>query len=121
MIQLQFNSQEEIMRHLLQITLSVVLLASIAGAQGPQQSSQNQEQSWDNLRTLRAGEKIQVVDQKLKSQNGTFIAVSDDALTFRVGKDHVTIQQADVFRVSSRERGRSRGGNTLIGLAVGAG
>ncbi|MBI2817228.1 MAG: hypothetical protein HYX72_09840, partial [Acidobacteria bacterium] len=47
--------------------------------------------------------------------------VSDDALTFRVGKDHVTIQQADVFRVSSRERGRSRGGNTLIGLAVGAG
>jgi hypothetical protein len=81
---------------------------------------QKPEQSWDNLRTLRAGEKIQVVDQKLKSQNGTFVAFSDDAITFRPGKDEVTVQHADVFRVTSREHHKRRR-NTLIGLAAGAG
>ncbi|OFW12743.1 MAG: hypothetical protein A3H27_08365 [Acidobacteria bacterium RIFCSPLOWO2_02_FULL_59_13] len=108
-----FNTQEGNMNRLLQITLSVLLLATIAGAQDP-------EQSWDNLRTLRVGEKIQVVEQKLRSQNGTFVAFSDDAITFQADKDAVTIQRADVFRVSSRERGRSRGRNALIGLAIGA-
>jgi len=102
------------MHRLTLITLSVLLLATIAGAQAP-------EQSWDNLKTLREGEKIQVVDQKLKSQNGTFVSVSEEAITFQAGKDAVTIQRADVFRVSSRERGRTRGRNALRGLAVGAG
>ena len=102
------------MNRLFQITFSVLLLATVAGAQDP-------EQSWENLRTLGGGEKIQVVDQKLKSQNGTFVAFSDDAITFRVDKDEVTVQRADVFRVSSRERGHTRGRNALRGLAVGAG
>ena len=107
-----FKLQEENMRQLIQVTCSVLLLASIAGAQGT-------EQSWDNLRTLRAGEKVQVVDQKLRSQNGKFASVSDESITVQEGKDSVTIQRAYVFRVNSRERGRSRGRNTLIGLAVG--
>ena len=101
------------MRRLMQITLSVLLLATAAGAQTP-------EQSWDNLKTLREGEKIQVVDQKLKSQNGTFVSVTEEAITFQTDKDAVTIQRADLFRVSSKERGRSRGRNALIGFGVGA-
>ncbi|MBI3896346.1 MAG: hypothetical protein HY313_10505 [Acidobacteria bacterium] len=95
------------------ITLSFLLLTTIAGAQAP-------EQSWDDLKTLREGEKIQVVDQKLKSLNGTFVSVSEEAITFQTGKDAVTIQRGDVFRVSSRERGHSRGRNALLGLAIGA-
>lgn len=102
------------MNRLFQITFSVLLLATIARAQDP-------EQSWDSLRTLRVGEKIQVVDQKLKSQNGTFAAFSDDAITFQADKDAVTIQRAEVFRVSSRERGHSRGRNALRGLLIGGG
>ena len=100
------------MRQLIQVTGSILLLASIAGAQST-------EQSWDNLGTLRAGEKVQVVDQKLRSQDGTFVSVSDDAITIQARKDSVTIQRVDVYRVSSRERGHSRGQNTLMGLAVG--
>ena len=101
------------MRRLMQITLSVLLLATAAGAQTP-------EQSWDNLKTLREGEKIQVVDQKLKSQNGTFVSVSDEDITIQSDQDAVTIQRGDVLRVSSREH-HKRLRNTLIGLVVGAG
>ncbi|MBI4458946.1 MAG: hypothetical protein HY648_02665 [Acidobacteria bacterium] len=100
------------MRRLTLITLSVLLLATVAGAQTP-------EQSRDNLKTLREGEKIQVVDQKLKSQNGTFVSFSEEAITFQADKDAVTIQRADVFRVSSREHPR-RGHSALVGLGVGA-
>ena len=100
------------MHRLTLITLSVLLLATIAGAQDP-------EQPWDNLRSLGVGEKIQVVDQKLKSLKGTVVSFSDEAITFQAGKDTVTIQRADVFRVSSR-KGMSRGKRTLIGMAIGA-
>ena len=82
------------MRRLFQVSLSILLLTTVAEAQAP-------EQSWDNLQTLREGEKIQVVDQKLKSQNGTFVSFSDEAITFQADKDQITIQRADVFRVSS--------------------
>jgi hypothetical protein len=102
------------MRNVLQITLSLVLLATLAGAQSP-------EQSWDNLRSLGIGEKIQVVDQKLKSQNGTFVSFSEEAITFQAGQGEVTVERSDVFRVSSRERGRSRGRNALRGFLVGGG
>lgn len=105
------------MRNAMQITLSLVLLAAVAGAQSP-------EQSWDNLRTLRSGEKIQVVDQKLKSLQGTFVSLSEEAITFRVKQDEITTQRADVLRVTSLQRGRRghpRIRNALIGLAIGAG
>ena len=101
------------MRRLTLITLSVLMLATIAGAQAP-------EQSWDNLKTLREGEKIQVVDQKLKSLKGTFVSFSDEAVTLQVGKDTVAVQRADVFRVSS-QKGMGRGKHALVGLAIGAG
>jgi len=77
------------------------------------------EDSWDNLRILRVGEKIQVVDQKLKSFTGTFVGVAEEAISFQVGRDPVTVQRPDVLRVTSRERTR-RGRNALIGLGIGA-
>ena len=114
------TEREESMRNLYQIIFGILLLADIAAAQvSGKPPARNPEQSWDNLRTLRVGEKVQLVDQKLRSQNGTFASVSDESITVQAGKDSVTIQRADVFRVSSRERGHSRGRNALIGLAVG--
>jgi hypothetical protein len=82
--------------------------------------AQELKQSWENLRTLQVGERIQVVDQRLKSQNGMFLSVSDEALTFRVEQDEVAIPRADVFRVTSREQTK-RKRNALIGAAIGAG
>lgn len=82
-------------------------------------SGQGTQDSWDNLRALHVGEKIQVVDQKLRSYVGTFVGVTEEAISFQVGRDQVTIQRPDLLRVSSRERTR-RGRNALIGLAVGA-
>jgi hypothetical protein len=65
------------MRWVLLVAVSLLPFARVAQAQDP-------EQSWENLRTLRVGERIQVVDQRLKSQNGTFLSVSDDAITFQL-------------------------------------
>lgn len=100
------------MRRLFLITLSILLLATIAGAQAP-------EQSWDNLKTLRIGEKIQVVDQKLKSQNGTFVSVSEEAISFQVGSDLLTLSRAEVLRVSAPGHSKRRR-NALIGAGIGA-
>ena len=100
------------MRSLFFITLSVLLLANVARAQAP-------EQSWNNLRILRVGDKIQVMDQKLKSQKGTFLSVSEEALTFQKGKDTVTLQRPDVFRITSLKPSK-RLQNALIGLGGGA-
>jgi hypothetical protein len=77
-------------------------------------------QTWENLKTLRAGERIQVVSQTLKSHDGRFLSSSDEAINFRVGQQEMAFQRADVLRVSSREH-MSRTKKTLIGLGIGTG
>ena len=97
------------------LILGIVLSALVPGL-GFAQTAQD---SWDNLKTLRVGEKIQVVDQRLKSLTGTFVGVTEEAISFQVGQDSVTVQREDVLRVTCRERSR-RGRNALIGLGIGA-
>jgi len=109
------------MRRSFLITLGVLLLATLAGAQAPGQSqSQKPEESWENLRSLGIGEKVQVVDQKLKSLTGRFRNFSDEAITFQVDQGEVTVPRPEVLRVTSLERTR-RGRNAAIGFAIGAG
>src|SRR5262245_17885373 len=43
-----------------------------------------QSDSWDNLRKLHRGQKIEVVDMKLKSFQGTFINYSQEMVSLRV-------------------------------------
>ncbi len=76
------------------------------------------ETGWSNLQQVRVGQKIEVVDTNLKKYKGTFLSLSDEAISLRVGKDEVGVQRPNVFRVSSREHSK-RLRNTLIGLAVG--
>ncbi len=78
-----------------------------------------QSDSWDNLRQLRPGEKIQVVDMKLKSVDGGFAAYSEEAISVRVGRDEVSVPRTQVFSVKKQERSH-RGRNVLLGLAIGA-
>jgi hypothetical protein len=71
------------------------------------------------LKELSVGQRIQVVDQQLKSHDGVFVSVSDDAMTYRVAQQETNIEHANVLRVSSREHmGRAK--KAAIGMAVGA-
>jgi len=97
--------------------LTMGLFVSLLGA--GLGSAQTAADSWDNLRTLRVGEKIQVVDQRLRSFTGTFVGVTEETISYQVGQDSVTVQREDVLRVTSRERTRRRR-NALIGLGIGA-
>ncbi len=83
-------------------------------------TAQTAEGSWQNLNQLRVGQKIEVVDTNLKKHRGTFLSFSEEAISFRVGKDEVGVQRLNVFRVSSREHSK-RLRNALIGLAIGGG
>lgn len=101
------------MRRLILAIVGSLLLAG-------QVSAQTAQDSWENLKQLRPGQKIEVIDMKWKSLKGTFVAVSDEAILLRTDGNEVSVLRADVLRVSLREHSR-RGRNTLIGLGVGAG
>ena len=75
--------------------------------------------SWDNLRQLRAGQRIEVVTAKLKSVQGSFTGYTDQAVSLRVGQDEVAVPRDEVFSVKNRERSHRRR-NALLGLAIGA-
>jgi len=96
-------------------TLSLIILL-IAPARTPAQSSAD---SWDNLRQLRSGQRIEVVGMKLNSWQGAFTGYSGEVISLRTGQDEVAIPRADVLSVKNRERSH-RGRNALLGLAIGA-
>lgn len=90
------------MNRLVLIALSIGLLAAVAGAPAAARSQrQKPEQSWENLRTLRIFQKVRVQDQEMKSQDGKFLSVSEEAISFQVGQEEVTIERPDVLRVST--------------------
>ena len=76
--------------------------------------------SWDSLKQLQAGQKIEVVDIHLKALKGQFVAISDEAISLREGKGEQSVARADVVRVSTRDSSH-RTRNMLILAAVGAG
>ena len=74
---------------------------------------------WENLNTLQAGQKIQVVESS-KKDSGTFLSVSDKEISLQGKSGPQRIQKQDVRSVKLRAN-RHRVRNTLIGAAVGAG
>jgi hypothetical protein len=78
------------------------------------------DSSWEDLRQLGAGQQIQVVEMNLRSQEGTFFQLSEEAISFRVEDRAVSVPRAEVFKVSLRG-GRKRLRNVLLGLLVGGG
>jgi hypothetical protein len=81
---------------------------------GLAQSSQN---NWDNLKQLRAGQKIEVVDSSMKSLRGPFVSVSEEAITLQVGKSQESIERVKVVRVSVRDTSH-RTRNMLLGSGI---
>ena len=75
--------------------------------------------SWDNLGRVRIGQKIEVVDLKLKPRQGQFVSYSEQAIVLHVGQDQLSIQRAEVVSVKDRE-GARRARNAWLGLGIGA-
>jgi hypothetical protein len=80
---------------------------------------QSDQASWANLSALHAGQKIRIVDIEAKKHSGTFVSVSDTAISFRDGAGEQTVQKSDVRSLKLMEKHRLR--NALIGGLVGAG
>jgi len=95
--------------------LSLICLLAMSGAAGAQTPA-----SWDNLNALRAGQNIQIVEVTSKKHLGSFVNVSDTAISFREAAGDRTLQKQDVRSVRLSKSNR-RLHHTLIGAAIGAG
>ena len=83
-------------------------------------SAQSNQSSWGNLKTLRPGQKIEIVETNLKKDTGAFAAVSDDAIRINESTGEQSIPRASVMRVTLRQN-KHRKRNALIGALVGGG
>jgi hypothetical protein len=79
--------------------------------------AQSAKDSWGNLKQLRAGQEIEVVDTSMKSLRGPFVSVSEEAITAQVGKSQECIERAKVVRVSVRDNSH-RPRNMLLGSGI---
>ena len=82
--------------------------------------AQSNSASWENLNTLQAGEKIQVLEMNSKNISGTFVNVSDVAISLQDKTSQEMVQRQDVRSVKLM-KSQNRLRNGLIGAAVGAG
>jgi hypothetical protein len=95
----------------------VLLLVFVLGASFAARAGSNAA-IWANLNTLRAGEKIQVREVNKSTVNGTFLNVTEAAISVQADLGSQTIQKENVRSVKVR-RNRSGGRNALMGAALG--
>jgi len=100
------------MRKLL-ISIGLLAMPCASRAQAPQDP-------WGALNSLRAGQKIEVIEKTLKKHVGTFMTVSAEAIQLREGAADDAIRREDVLRVSLPEK-RHRLRNMLIFSVAGCG
>lgn len=82
--------------------------------------AQKQQASWSDLRGLRAGQGIEVIETSMKRHGGEFVSVSDETLTLQEKGSDVSLKREDIVRVSTSS-GPKRGEHAVIGLVVGGG
>ncbi len=97
----------------------VLFLLCILGMRGASWAQSNPA-SWENLNTLQTGEKVQVVEMNAAKVSGTFVNVSDTAMSLQVKAGQQMVQRQEVRSVKLMKH-QHRLRNTLIGAAVGAG
>jgi hypothetical protein len=88
-----------------------LLLPAVIGAQAEQGQ-------WTDLKGLKLGQGIEVVESSMKSHGGTFVAVTDEAITLREKDSDVAVKRENVARVSTTS-GARRGEHAVIGLVAG--
>lgn len=83
-------------------------------------AAERAKDSWDNLKQLRPGQKIEVEDTKMHELRGEFVSFSDDAIVLREGKTEKSVARAEAVRVSVRDTSH-RTRNMLLGAGIGGG
>jgi hypothetical protein len=82
--------------------------------------AQANQASWSDLSALRKGQKIQVDDTNSKKYFGTFLNVSDTAISTQGNASEQSILRPQVRSVKLMENSH-RLRNTLLGAGIGAG
>lgn len=113
MLDLQDHERVRELMQRLSCLLCILAVLCISPAQG-------QQGSWQNLNSLRPGERIQVRAMKSEKVTGTFMNVTDAAISVQSEAGPRNIQRSDVRSVK-RMKAKHRLRNTLILAGVGAG
>jgi hypothetical protein len=100
---------------LMRRTLSLICILALSRASW----GQSNQASWANLNALRTGQKIQIVDMKSKKHSGTFVSVSDTAISYRDVAGEESIQKPDVRSVKASKHHRVL--NAVVGGVIGGG
>ena len=82
--------------------------------------AQANQASWWNLSGLQPGQRIQVVGMTSKKHSGSFVSISDTAISYRETNGQQSIPKQEVLSVKLMEH-KHRLRNTLIVAGVGAG
>jgi hypothetical protein len=81
--------------------------------------AQKQQGQWTDLRGLRTGQGIEVIETSMKHHGGEFVSVSDEMLTLQENGSDIAVKREDVVRVSTTS-GARRGEHAVIVLLAGA-
>jgi hypothetical protein len=81
--------------------------------------AQKQQGQWSDLRGMRVGQGIEVIETSMKHHGGEFVSVSDETLTLQEKGSDITVKREDIVRVSTAS-GARRGEHAVIGLVAGA-
>ena len=95
---------------------SLLLMATMLVSFGFAQN--RDENRWENVESLRVGQKLEVTTTQLRSIRGTYLNSSEAALRLKTPQGEVSLMREEVFRVKSQEGKRKQ--NILVGVVVGA-
>jgi hypothetical protein len=76
--------------------------------------------SWQNLNSLHEGERIQVLEQNSRKVSGTFLNVSEAAISVQDQAGSQALRRQDIVRVRLMKN-KHRLRNAFIGAGIGAG
>ncbi len=95
---------------------SLLLMGMLLRCSGVAQD--RDEHRWENVESLRKGQKLEVTTTGLRTVQGTYLDSSEAAIRLQSSEGEVTLMKEEVFRVKSQEGKRKQ--NILIGVVVGA-
>jgi hypothetical protein len=76
------------------------------------------EHRWENIESLRKGQKIEVTTTGLRTVQGSYLDSSEAAIRLQTPQGEVSLMREEVFRVKSQETKRKQ--NILVGIVVGS-
>lgn len=104
------------------VTLAMILVALTANASlsVAQLVKKSSTTSWDELRSVSTGKKLEVSMKSGETLKGEFVDVSDTTLTLVQNERNVNLDRNLIFRVYGPGK-RSVARNALVGAAIGGG